>query len=150
MSGWVSRSDIVHALQHGWLPSFVVPWQRVELTRYSPPKWRSLVVAMSWLVWVVGCMWMIAGLVMGALVAPSFIQFLGLRHPPYRDAGAIALTVLAGLLTHFLLWWWVFLAGIVRDNLPARVRLALAPLMLTSLVAPPSLRIGYGLYRSLR
>jgi hypothetical protein len=55
-----------------------------------------------WLIWLMNWSWVVAGLVFGAFVAPSVIQFAGLSNSPYQAWLVIAVTVLAGFLVQFL------------------------------------------------
>lgn len=57
-----------------------------------------------WATWLLGWPWTVAGLVGGALVAPSLMQAVGLAHMPYTDKLELAVTVVAGLLVQIAGW----------------------------------------------
>ncbi len=59
---------------------------------------------LHWYVWVAGWLWAVAGLVLGALVAPLLLKRAGLSDTQYQDWIVIGVAVLAGFLVQFLSW----------------------------------------------
>jgi hypothetical protein len=60
--------------------------------------------ATHWRLWLLGWTWTIAGLVIGALVAPPLVQSVGLANTAYQDALVIGAAVLAAFLVQLLGW----------------------------------------------
>lgn len=82
------------------------------------PPWRDFtgdIQAYHWAFWLIGWAWAIMGLVGGALVAPSLVQFAGLSHVPYQDELIVGIAVVAGFLVQLVAW--CFLAVITASLL---------------------------------
>jgi hypothetical protein len=107
------------------------------------------------MIWVLGWAWAIAGLVGGALFAPSVAQFLGLAHSAYSDWIVIVVAILAGFFVQ-LLGWLVAIVGFTAISfaegffdidigapgwLSTPLFLVIAPL--------PMVVVGYGIIRYL-
>jgi hypothetical protein len=130
-----------------------------------------------WGTWILGWLWSLAGLVVGASFAPALVQAVSLRDSPYENAFVIGVAVAAGFLGQFvgwLLWFLLAVAPLMRldrfdDWLDSRawpplLKVSVAAL-LTALfelplliliyflaalsVALPFAAISYGLYRYL-
>lgn len=131
----------------------------------------------QWLSWLIGWAWALCGLVGGALIAPSLVQWTGLSGLPYRDWFIIGIAALAGFLVHALGWILITIyisattlllriakaIGIIRLSMsmllkmakPAGIALlllaaAMAIFWVATLVATvllPVVGVGYGLYR---
>jgi hypothetical protein len=84
-----------------------------------------------------------AGLVLGALIAPWLVQFAGLSTTPYHDWLGVPVALLAGILVQYLGWILAFL-------LPLRlIPPSLYKLLSYPAVALPLAGVGYGIYRYL-
>jgi hypothetical protein len=70
------------------------------------PPWRHTGPDSSrgyhWTVWFSNWAWAIAGLIFGALVAPSLVQLAGLSNSPYQDYLDISVAVLTGFVVQLL------------------------------------------------
>ncbi len=76
-------------------------WMLEPPWRHSgPAQWEKA----HWLVWFVGSVWSLAGLVLGAVVAPSLVQSVGHLATPYQGALVTGVAVLAGFLVQSLGW----------------------------------------------
>jgi hypothetical protein len=134
------------------------------------PPWRDTEsddIGYHWLMWFVGWIWAIGGLVLGALYAPSLLQFAGLSDTPYQDWLVIGVAVVAGFLLQFLGWflfasmWAVFFSDSfaplinLTEARSILVRLVVYPLavvivsLLSTAFVVPFAVIGYGIYRYL-
>jgi hypothetical protein len=80
-------------LKQNWAYMLEPPWRGSE---------QGTEKANHWTAWLLFWSWSIAGLVLGAFVAPALIQYLGLANIPFQDALDIGVAVLAGFLTQFL------------------------------------------------
>lgn len=87
-----------------------LPWQRPGTKLKKSDHWWS---------WVTGWLWAISGLFLGAVVAPSLIQYFGLWNTRFRDAADIGVAVIAGFLVQLLGWGFLILHSLatapVRD-----------------------------------
>jgi hypothetical protein len=123
--------DTVRAVWRvAWLHMFEPPWAGSE---------SGLGRRIHWVVWLLGWAWVIAGLVIGALVAPSFAQLLdlahiaqliGVAHTDYQAAFDIGFTVLVGFIVQLIGWALVATDMVMLDEgimplLPERIRQAL-------------------------
>jgi hypothetical protein len=72
------------------------PWPRPKITSGS----RPLHVAS----WIVGWVWAIAGVFLGAFVAPSLIEYWELADTPYQDYVIVAVSALAGFAAQLAGW----------------------------------------------
>lgn len=70
------------------------------------PPWRvtgdRVTRTAHWLMWSLGWAWAIAGLVLGALVAPSLVSSVGLSNSPYQDWFVIGVATLTGFVSQVL------------------------------------------------
>src|SRR5258707_8523240 len=76
------------------------------------------------LIGLMGWLWALAGLALGALIAPSLVQSLGLTDPSYQGALVIGVAVVAGFLVQLVGW---LLAALVSLAVDAMVVLARVP-----------------------
>jgi hypothetical protein len=131
-------------LQEAWLWMLEPPWRHS-----GPAPWRRT----HWLFWLMGSAWSIAGLFLGAVVAPSLAQARELSDTPDQDALVIGLAVLAGFLVQSLGWFVLVSALLVvalisyRFSLPNAVALASGLLVCFILAVLPFVGVGYALYR---
>ena len=134
----------LHNLQDAWLWMLEPPWRHS-----GPAPWRRT----HWLFWFLGSAWALAGLALGAVVAPSLVRFAGLSVPPDQDALAIGVVVLAGFLLQSLVWFVLVSALLVvvllsdKCSLPYGVALAAGLLVCCTLALLPFVGVGYALYR---
>lgn len=123
----------------------LVWWFMLELPwRHSGP---DNVKDVHWILWTIGWAWTIAGLALGALVAPLLTQTVGLTDSPYTDWLTIAVAVFAGFLVQ-LVGWALYISlysRFIYDHLPRKVLTGLA--MAEWFV--PFAGVGYGIYRYL-
>ena len=133
-----------HNLTEAWRWMLEPPWRHS-----GPAPWRRT----HWLFWFLGYAWSIAGLVLGAVVAPSLVQFAGLSDTLDQGAFAIGVAVLAGLLVQSLVWFVLVSALLVvalisdRCSLPYAFALAAGLLVCCTLAVLPFVGVGYALYR---
>lgn len=130
----------------------------VWLNMLEPP-WRHSEQADSqtiyWLRWLVGWSWTLAGLVLGALAAPSLIQVVGLADTSYSDWLVIAVAVAAGVLVQTLGWVLLLLFGTATpeadywDNTRPLLQTLLFLFVILVLILWPLAGVGYGIYRYL-
>jgi hypothetical protein len=135
-------SSFVEDLKHVWLEMLEPPWRRPG--RESPLNGRF---------WVVGWTWAIAGLILGAFIAPSVLRRAGLANSNYADALNLAVAVLTGFLVQFLGWLFGFgVLGSLADYLegvPDWVTNVLYLPFVGVFVLLPLAGVGYALYRYL-
>lgn len=101
---WRDIREAPQSLKYVWLDMAELPWrvsqEDKEMRLHSP-----------WIRWTMGWTWALAGLVGGALVAPSLTLRLGLAGTSYEDWLVIAMAVLAGFLVQ-LIGWGLFLLSV--------------------------------------
>src|SRR5260221_11913343 len=73
-----------HNLQEAWRWMLEPPWRHS-----GPAPWRRT----HWLFWLVGYAWSLAGLVLGAVAAPSLVRFAGLSDSPDHAAPGLGVAV---------------------------------------------------------
>jgi hypothetical protein len=135
-------STFVADLKHAWLEMLEPPWRRPG--RDNPLTWRF---------WVVGWTWAIAGLILGAFIAPTVLQRAGLASSDYQDVFNLAVAVLTGFLVQFL--GWVFAFGVLApladylEGLPDWVSDVLYFPFVAVFALLPLVGVGYGIYRYL-
>jgi hypothetical protein len=76
-----------------WANMVEVPWHHTGSANEK---------GIHWLLWLIGWAWSFAGVILGALVAPSLAQAAGLSHTPYQDWFIIGVAVLVALEVQFL------------------------------------------------
>ena len=134
----------LHNLQEAWRWMLEPPWRHS-----GPAPWRRT----HWLFWLVGTAWSLAGLVLGAVVAPSLAQATELSDTPNQDVFTIGVAVLAGFLSQALVWVVLVSALLVvalisdRCSLPYAFALASGLLVCCTLAVLPFVGVGYALYR---
>lgn len=125
-----------------WLLMFEPPW------RHSGDD-RKLE---HWLGWIIGWAWVLAGLVLGAFLAPVLVQSMRLMHMPYEDETAIAITVLMGFLVQILGWGLLVLLTFGSERIWGDASgwpywLSIPWMVIVFLM--PLASVGYGLFRYL-
>jgi hypothetical protein len=134
----------LHNLQEAWRWMLEPPWRHS-----GPAPWRRT----HWLFWLVGTAWSLAGLVLGAVVAPSLAQATELSDTPNQDVFTIGVAVFAGFLAQSLVWFMLVSALLVvalisyRCSLPYAFALAAGLLVCCTLAVLPFVGVGYALYR---
>jgi hypothetical protein len=135
-------STFVADLKNAWLEMLEPPWRRPG--RDNPLTWRF---------WVAGWTWAIAGLVLGAFIAPTVLQHAGLASTDYQDALNLSVALLTGFLVQFL--GWVFAFGVLApladylEGLPDWVSVVLYFPFVAAFALVPLAGVGYALYRYL-
>lgn len=107
---------------------------------------------MRWLAWIAGWVWSLSGLLLGAFIAPSLMQRIGLARSPYQDYTTIAIAVVVGLLIQLLAWLVMLLADWtargISTPMPLHRLLVFTPISIL-LMCWPVAAVGYALYRYL-
>ncbi len=125
-------------------------WMLEPPWRHSgPAQWEKA----HWLVWFVGSVWSLAGLVLGAVVAPSLVQSVGHLATPYQGALVTGVAVLAGFLVQSLGWLLLvptlYVVVLIPQHLswPNAARQASVLLVCFVFAVVPFAGVGYALYR---
>jgi hypothetical protein len=127
--------DYIGGLKVMWLWMLQPPW------RHSG---RGDERASHWFIWLLGWAWSLAGLVLGAVVAPSLVQVMGLSATSDQGALMLGVVVLAGFLAQAL--GWCYLALIFGIGKAVSLPKALGwPVLLVVFVFPLA-GVGYALY----
>jgi len=128
--------DYIGGLKVMWLWMLQPPWRHSGLgdERVS-----------HWFIWLLGWAWALAGLVLGALVAPSLVQVAGLSDTPYQGALVIGVVALAGFLVQVL--GWCLLALIFGVGKTVSLPKALGWSVLLVVFVLPLAGVGYALNR---
>jgi hypothetical protein len=92
--------DYIGGLKVMWLWMLQPPWRHSGRGDEQPSHW---------FIWLLGWAWSLAGLVLGAVVAPSLVQVAGLSATPYQGALMLGGAVLAGFLAQALGWCYLAL-----------------------------------------
>jgi hypothetical protein len=124
---------LMDELKRAWLDMLEPPWRDSgsDKERFN-----------HWFLWLVGWTWALAGLVLGALVAPSLVQVAGFSSTPYEDALVVGVAVLAGFIVQLLGWLIGALAGLITASW-------LDGTLVATVVVLPLAGVGYGIYRYL-
>lgn len=137
---------------HLWLDGLKTVW----LLMLEPP-WHYAQIGVQrnarWFFWLAGWFWMVAGLLLGALVAASLIQPLGITDEAYQTWLVLGVAILAGFLVQALGVAVLAVFQVITPrgdwkNLPFRFALLLF-LLLYALAALPIVGVAYGIYRYL-
>lgn len=152
--------DYLDYMKDMWRWMFAPPWHKTGIKGPSGEEWEDEHFQFShWVPWLFGWGCTIAGSLLGALLATSLVQTMGITNTTFQDAVVIALAVLFGFVLQALGWglmaldmalWIKWIALLLRpkfvslrlagriDNYSTYV-LALIPVALG----------GYGVYRYL-
>lgn len=142
-------------LRDAWLYMFEPPWRSASNDREKRIG--------HWVLWLWIWSTPLSGLVLGALVAPSLVQIVGLANTPYTDWLVIAIAVLAGFLVQLLSFVLILsrLSVVDKANRLAAgtrfgrsnvgVTINIITILATSLIALllPLAGVSYGIYRYL-
>jgi hypothetical protein len=127
--------DYIGGLKVMWLWMLQPPWRHSGRGDEQPSHW---------FIWLLGWAWALAGLILGAVVAPSIVQVAGLSDNPYQGALLLGVVVLAGYLVQVL--GWCVLALIFGVGKAVSLPKALGwPVLLVVFVLPLA-GVGYALY----
>jgi hypothetical protein len=86
--------DVLEAFRVVWLAMLTPPWQKAD------PEDNSKDV----LAWVIGWVWAIAGVILGAVIAPYILEPSGFTSSPYQDAIVVGTATVGGFLVRFIDW----------------------------------------------
>jgi MFS family permease len=98
-------------LRETWSHMFLVPWRRGRSDESDQVE-----TALRWLLWLIGVVWVVAGLILGAVANSTLSWVTSWLDSPYRDALAIGVTALTGLLALVLGGCLVALVDPVLDQ----------------------------------
>jgi len=129
--------DYLGGVKVMWVWTLQPPW------RHSG---RSDERVSHWFIWLLAWAWSLAGLVVGATVAPSLVQVTGLAENPNLGALMVGVVVLAGFLAQVL--GWCLLALIFAVGKAVSLPNALGRPVLLVVFVLPLAALGYILYRS--
>ncbi len=133
--------EFMDSVRDAWFSMLEPPWRHTGTDKKS-------VRLGHWFLWLIGWAWALAGLVLGALVAPSLVQLAGLSDTLYLDWLIIAIAVLAGFLVQLLGWClliaWVPISGLLVVGAIGRI---MAVILLVIACLLPFAGVGYALYR---
>jgi hypothetical protein len=133
-----------------WLRMLAPPWPNPSTGRRS-----------AWFSWLVGWAWTLAGVIGGALLAPTIVQAVGLTNTAYQDWLVIGFAALVGIVVQSVGVTLVTLVDFVpfygredfwNDDKPWPIELMLMLLLVVSAVVAvvlPLAGVGYGIYRYL-
>lgn len=93
---WVTVRDVYlrDTWKYGLYSMLAPPWKR------GSDKERNN----TWFPWLLGWSWALAGMVAGALVAPSLVNFAGLADTSYQDWLVIGVALVSGFVVQLLGW----------------------------------------------
>ena len=127
--------DYIGGLKVMWLWMFQPPWRHSGLGDER---------ASHWFTWLLGWAWALAGLILGAVVAPLLVQYAGLSDTSYQGALMIGVVVLEGFLVQVL--GWCVLALIFSFGKAVSLPKALGWPVLLVVFVLPLVGVGYALY----
>jgi hypothetical protein len=127
--------DYIGGLKVMWLWMLQPPW------RHSG---RGDEQASHWFIWLLGWAWALAGLILGAVAAPSVVQVAGLADAPDQGALMLGVVVLAGFLVQAL--GWCVLALIFGIGKAVSLPKVLGWPVLLVVFVLPLVGVGYALY----
>ena len=133
---------------------------KAALSAFVEPPWRHSGPdgerGLHWAEWLIGWAWRLAGLVLGAFIAPVLVQYWGVADTPFQDPLVIGTAVLASFLVQWVGWVSLAVAlelGNVLDDIVDRgstetrhpiESFAVEFALLASLI--PVAAVGIGLY----
>lgn len=130
-----------------WLYMLELPWRHTARNSDNDDS-RPL----HWAFWVEGWAWTIAGMFLGALVAPSVLQFAGFSDLPFQDWLVIAVALAAGFLVQLVPLLMAFPAVFIgvrmrkRWDIPWWVEFLLSFVGGTIIVFSPLVGVAYGIH----
>jgi hypothetical protein len=100
----------VRYLSHIWLAMLIPPWREAE------PGGRRF---SRLFYWIVGWVWALAGIILGAVIAPYLLGIWELANSPYQDALVIGIAAIAGFVVQFLGWRLMVILFSMHDRILA-------------------------------
>jgi hypothetical protein len=131
---------LLKGLKWMWFAMLTPPWRSM-----SPGEERGYQITM----WVVGWMWAVAGIILGAVIAPYILATVGIANSQYQDALVIGVAAVAGFLVQFAGWCLEVVVaetdGLIRRDSTGVGNIA--SLILIFVVFPlPFVVVGYAIY----
>lgn len=83
------------SVKERWLWMLEPPWRNTGMRTERRGHWRT---------WILGWAWAVAGLTIGAAIAPLAVRFVGFSNSTYQDWLIIGLAVVGGFLIQLLGW----------------------------------------------
>jgi hypothetical protein len=102
-------------------------------------------VGYHWSLWLLGWAWSIAGLLLGAVVAPSIVQFTGLSGFHYQDILVIGIAVLVGFIVQVI--GWALVEIVIALDLSYSLPITISRLLFNLAVLLPLCGVALILYR---
>jgi hypothetical protein len=135
-------SGFMEDMKTRWLDMLTPPWRDVE-----PDEDKFVHIA----TWIIGWIWALAGILLGAVFAPYLLEVWGFADSAYQDIMVIGVATLAGFLVQFFGWCLIFLVAIIDDLIrgapPRRDAISLAGFLFFIIALPlPLLIVGYVIY----
>lgn len=149
-------------LKQLWLYMLVPPWRRTESVETRINHWAG---------WLAGWAWVLAGLILGALVASPLLQFTGLANTSYDDWLIIGIAIFVGFVLQVVGWFVALFAFAILRSIFFLLFMLMSlfvavfksqilsgisrPSFIVSLLATigaallPLVGVGYGIYRYL-
>lgn len=137
-----------------WFMGWFMGYLKTDMLLMLEPPWRPAPEGKrtDWFEWLSSWSWAIAGLVLGAFIAPPLVRYLGFANSRLQDQIDIGIAVLMGVLVQ-LVGWSLLLAGLIWVRRLNRLPTVLKPVLyfaLSILVQfAPLVGVGYGIYRYL-
>jgi hypothetical protein len=120
------------------------PWQNVDADEDK---------LLHTLAWILGWMWALAGIILGALISPYLLTTWGLMNSTYHDLVVICVAAVMGFLVQFLvqfLGWALLFSAFLADELFTRDtnrESLLAVFIIVFICLPlPLALVDYGIY----
>jgi hypothetical protein len=138
--------EFVGWMRESWVAMLEPPWS------HRPDTSDWLAEDVYWPTWIIGWLWTIAGILLGALIAPSLLQLVGLAHATYSDWLVIGVAVVAGFFVQLIGFTLVNILNAVTPgdwgDLPVLQLWLLVPIGIVFILLPFA-GVGYGIYRYL-
>jgi hypothetical protein len=130
---------------------FAEGFRRAWLFMLTPP-WRDVEGGDNrghTFLWLVGWAWAVAGILLGVVIAPYFLDVWGLADSSFQVSIVIGIAALAGFLLQFLGWCLMalltFTDALIRGDTKKLSTLAGVVLMLV-VIPLPLVAVGYTIY----
>jgi hypothetical protein len=138
-------NDFVEIFRYFWLMMLTPPWRDVQSDEAGGDKFFHVIF------WLVGWIWALTGIILGAVLSPYLLEVGGVADSPYQDVIVIGIATIAGFFVQFLGWLVVTLFGFIVVGIigpltrtePGDIALFLVLLIALPL---PLIGAGYGIY----